>query len=75
MHLDYCDISISDADMPDGSSTAVMEAKRWLETKKLVSNSKSELEFGTCSLNSAILPHVSTVYLRFDEVIAILEWL
>ncbi|XP_044472169.1 protein KAKU4-like [Mangifera indica] len=38
-------------------SAAVSEAKKWLEEKKLGSNSKSDLELGTCILNSAMLPH------------------
>ncbi|XP_044472167.1 protein KAKU4-like [Mangifera indica] len=41
----------------DLCSAAVSEAKKWLEEKKLGSNSKSDLELGTCILNSAMLPH------------------
>ncbi|KAF2302794.1 hypothetical protein GH714_008459 [Hevea brasiliensis] len=48
----------SDVDMPDIRSTAITEAKKWLEEKKLGSNSKSELVYGTCTLNAAMLPQV-----------------
>ncbi|KAJ8763834.1 hypothetical protein K2173_003616 [Erythroxylum novogranatense] len=43
----------------DIHKTAVMEAKKWLEEKKLRSNSKSTLEGGTCTFNTEILPCVS----------------
>ncbi|KAL9439812.1 hypothetical protein AB3S75_018643 [Citrus x aurantiifolia] len=48
----------SDVDIPDYRCTAVMEAKRWLEEKKSGSSPNSELELGTCALNSAMSPHV-----------------
>ncbi|XP_059462136.1 protein KAKU4 isoform X2 [Corylus avellana] len=41
-------------DMPDLCSTAIMEAKKWLKEKKLT-NSKSELDHGTCTLNSIMV--------------------
>ncbi|KAH7573977.1 hypothetical protein JRO89_XS03G0234100 [Xanthoceras sorbifolium] len=46
----------SDANMPELCSAAVMEAKNWLEKKKLGSNSKSELDLGPCTLNTVMLP-------------------
>eukprot|EP00257_Ricinus_communis_P020792 XP_015580123.1 protein KAKU4 [Ricinus communis] len=49
----------SDPDLPALCSTAITEAKKWLEEKKLGSNSKSELEYGTCTLNTSMLPHVT----------------
>ncbi|XP_044464815.1 flocculation protein FLO11-like [Mangifera indica] len=52
-------IAGNDVDMPDLCSAAVSEAKKWLEEKKLGSNSKSDLELGTCTLNSVMLPHDS----------------
>ncbi|KAF2302797.1 hypothetical protein GH714_008487 [Hevea brasiliensis] len=48
----------SDVDMRDIRSTAITEAKKWLEEKKLGSNSKSELVYGTCTLNTAMLPQL-----------------
>ncbi|KAJ0089752.1 hypothetical protein Patl1_12693 [Pistacia atlantica] len=51
--------AVNDVDMPDLCNAAVLEAKKWLEEKKLGSNSKSDLELGTCTLNSAMLPHGS----------------
>ncbi|XP_031276470.1 protein KAKU4 [Pistacia vera] len=53
--------AVNDVDMPDLCNAAVSEAKKWLEEKKLGSNSKSDLELGTCTLNSAMLPHGSEV--------------
>ncbi|WCJ30523.1 Protein KAKU4 [Euphorbia peplus] len=47
----------NDVDMPDLCGAAVTEAKRWLEEKKLGSNSKPQLEYGTYSLNTAVSPH------------------
>uniref|UniRef100_A0A6N2NJZ2 Protein KAKU4 n=1 Tax=Salix viminalis TaxID=40686 RepID=A0A6N2NJZ2_SALVM len=44
----------NDVDTPDLCNTAVTEAKKWFEGKKLGSNSKSA-EYGTCTLNTA--PH------------------
>lgn len=41
-------------DMPDLCRTAIMEAKKWLKEKKLT-NSKSELDHGTCTLNSVMV--------------------
>ncbi|XP_065849148.1 protein KAKU4 isoform X2 [Euphorbia lathyris] len=37
--------------------SAVTEAKKWVEQKKLGSNSKPQLEYGTCSLNTAVSLH------------------
>lgn len=45
--------------MPDLCSAAVMEAKKWLEEKKSGSSPKTELDYGPCTLNCAMLPHVS----------------
>ncbi|XP_073004532.1 uncharacterized protein [Typha latifolia] len=39
---------------PDVQDTAVMEAKKWLETKKLTSSSKFCSDCGPCSLNSDV---------------------
>ncbi|KAJ6758766.1 hypothetical protein OIU74_025426 [Salix koriyanagi] len=46
----------NDVDTPDLCNTAVKEAKKWFEGKKLWPNSKP-LECGICTLNSA--PHVT----------------
>ncbi|KAJ6925057.1 LOW QUALITY PROTEIN: hypothetical protein NC652_018105 [Populus alba x Populus x berolinensis] len=46
----------NDVDTPDICNTAVTEAKKWFEGKKLGSNSKS-VEYGTCVLNTA--PHAT----------------
>ncbi|KAJ6995334.1 protein KAKU4-like isoform X2 [Populus alba x Populus x berolinensis] len=46
----------NDVDTPDICNTAVTEAKKWFEGKKLGSNSKS-VEYGTCILNTA--PHAT----------------
>jgi len=51
---------VSDVDTPDICNTAVTEAKKWFEGKKLGSNSKS-VEHGTCILNTA--PHVSNPFI------------
>lgn len=55
---------IADAPMPD-LRTAVMEAKKWLEEKKLESSSKSGVHHETSTLNSIMLPHVSNSFLCF----------
>ncbi|XWS17924.1 hypothetical protein CRYUN_Cryun33cG0109900 [Craigia yunnanensis] len=47
----------SDVEIHDLCSTAVMEARKWLEEKKSGSDSKSELHHGTCALNSVTLKH------------------
>ncbi|XVE53463.1 hypothetical protein DITRI_Ditri03aG0005400 [Diplodiscus trichospermus] len=47
----------SDVEINDFCSTAVMEARKWLEEKKSGSSSKSELQYGTCALNSVTLTH------------------
>ncbi|RVX17473.1 hypothetical protein CK203_003710 [Vitis vinifera] len=52
----------SDAPMPD-LRTAVMEAKKWLEEKKLASSLKSGVHHETSTLNSVMLPHVSNSFL------------
>ncbi|KAF5456595.1 hypothetical protein F2P56_026062 [Juglans regia] len=49
----------SDIDMPDLCSTAVMEAKKWLEEKKLTD--PKDLDHGTGTLNSVLLPPVTEV--------------
>lgn len=49
-------------DMPDLCRTAIMEAKKWLKEKKLT-NSKSELDHGTCTLNSVMVQPVSNSFL------------
>ncbi|XP_052209496.1 protein KAKU4 isoform X3 [Diospyros lotus] len=46
-------------DTPDMCSKAVMEAKQWLEEKKGSSNSKLDLDYGTCALNSVLLSQVA----------------
>ncbi|KAA8521419.1 hypothetical protein F0562_012089 [Nyssa sinensis] len=46
-------------DIPDICSKAVMEAKKWLEEKKMGSSSKSDLDHGACTLNSVELPYVT----------------
>ncbi|KAI9192484.1 hypothetical protein LWI28_023518 [Acer negundo] len=46
----------SDSNMPEFCSAAVTEAKKWLEKKKSGSNSKSTLDLGPCTLNTAMLP-------------------
>ncbi|KAK2658209.1 hypothetical protein Ddye_004742 [Dipteronia dyeriana] len=45
----------SDSNMPEFCSAAVTEAKKWLEKKKSGSNSKSTLDLGPCTLNTAML--------------------
>ncbi|XP_075640819.1 protein KAKU4 [Castanea sativa] len=47
-----------DIDTPHLCSTAVMEAKKWLKEKKLT-NSKLELDHGTCTSNS-LMPLLAT---------------
>ncbi|XP_052209499.1 protein KAKU4 isoform X5 [Diospyros lotus] len=47
-------------DTPDMCSKAVMEAKQWLEEKKGSSNSKLDLDYGTCALNSVLLSQNTT---------------
>ncbi|TXG62360.1 hypothetical protein EZV62_013723 [Acer yangbiense] len=46
----------SDSNMPEFCSAAVTEAKKWLGKKKSGSNSKSTLDLGPCTLNTAMLP-------------------
>uniref|UniRef100_A0A5B6YZB1 Protein KAKU4 n=1 Tax=Davidia involucrata TaxID=16924 RepID=A0A5B6YZB1_DAVIN len=46
-------------DIPDLCSKAVMEAKKWLEEKKMGSSSKSDLNHETCTFNSVELLHVT----------------
>ncbi|CAK7354216.1 unnamed protein product [Dovyalis caffra] len=46
----------NDIDTPDLRNSAVIEAKKWFEGKKLGSNSKS-VEYGICTLNTA--PHAA----------------
>lgn len=55
---------VSDVAMSDMTDKAVMEARKWLEEKKLGSNSKSKLEHGICSLSS--VSHVSTPSIQCD---------
>ncbi|XVF35750.1 hypothetical protein REPUB_Repub18cG0173100 [Reevesia pubescens] len=47
----------TDVEIHDLCSTAVMEARKWLQEKKSGSNSKSELHHGTFALNSVTLTH------------------
>lgn len=54
-------MTMSDA-MPELCSTAVNEAKKWLEKKKLGSNSKSEVDLGPCNLNTDVLSDVSYTF-------------
>ncbi|XP_074557514.1 uncharacterized protein LOC141813447 [Curcuma longa] len=42
---------------PDVHNPAVMEAKKWLEEKKLTSNSKVDPALGPCTLNTDMLHH------------------
>ncbi|XP_042373530.1 protein KAKU4-like isoform X1 [Zingiber officinale] len=42
---------------PDVHNPAVMEAKKWLEEKKLPSNSKVDPALGPCTLNTDMLHH------------------
>ncbi|XP_010929270.1 uncharacterized protein [Elaeis guineensis] len=42
---------------PDLHDTAIMEAKKWLEEKKLVSNSKHDPDCGPCTLNTDMLQY------------------
>ncbi|THG00911.1 hypothetical protein TEA_001314 [Camellia sinensis var. sinensis] len=46
-------------DSRDLCSKAVMEAKQWLEEKKVASSSKLDLDHGICALNSVVLPQVT----------------
>ncbi|KAE9586999.1 hypothetical protein Lal_00004674 [Lupinus albus] len=46
----------SDTASPDLCSAAVMEAKKWLQEKKLGLNSKLDLDYGSHSLSLATLP-------------------
>ena len=59
VYLADCFSDDSDVDTPDLCNTAVKEAKKWFEGKKLGPNSKP-LECGICTLNSA--PHVSNPF-------------
>ncbi|XP_058113715.1 uncharacterized protein LOC131256721 isoform X2 [Magnolia sinica] len=43
----------------DLHNAAIMEAKKWIEEKKLESSSNSALDHGPCTLNTAVLPHVT----------------
>lgn len=45
----------------DVHNAAVMEAKKWLEEKKLTSKSKVDLALGPCTLNTDILHCVSFI--------------
>ncbi|CAL5439761.1 unnamed protein product [Camellia sinensis] len=52
-----CNTSYTDS--RDLCSKAVMEAKQWLEEKKVASSSKLDLDHGICALNSVVLPQVA----------------
>lgn len=54
---------ITDIDMPDLCSTAVMEAKKWLEEKKLTDS--KDLDHAAGTLNSVSLPPVSYSFIHF----------
>ncbi|KAJ4835875.1 hypothetical protein Tsubulata_030854 [Turnera subulata] len=59
-HISILDRTVStDVDTPDLRGTAVTEAKKWLEEKRFGSNSKSESEYGTNSLDNTLLAHVT----------------
>ncbi|XP_058067987.1 protein KAKU4-like isoform X2 [Magnolia sinica] len=47
------------AHSPDVRDTAIMEARKWLEEKKMEQSSNSERDHGPCALNTAMLPCVS----------------
>ncbi|KAM7265595.1 hypothetical protein ACFE04_003278 [Oxalis oulophora] len=49
----------NDGAIADLRSTAIMEARKWLEDKKLGSNSTSKLNFGTSSRSREIMPYVT----------------
>ena len=61
MYLADCFSDDPDVDTPDLRNTAVKEAKKWFEGKKLGANSKP-VECGICTLNTA--PHVSNPGIR-----------
>ncbi|XP_058067988.1 protein KAKU4-like isoform X3 [Magnolia sinica] len=46
------------AHSPDVRDTAIMEARKWLEEKKMEQSSNSERDHGPCALNTAMLPCV-----------------
>ncbi|KAF8036667.1 hypothetical protein BT93_C2406 [Corymbia citriodora subsp. variegata] len=47
-----------DVDMPELCSTAVVEAKKWLQERKLESNSELDLDNATPGVNPSWSPHV-----------------
>ncbi|XP_059662968.1 protein KAKU4 isoform X2 [Cornus florida] len=57
--VDYSTIKEGQNDVPDLCSKAVMEAKRWLEEKKVGSSSKSNLDHVTFTFNSVELQPVT----------------
>ena len=50
---------------PDLRDTAVMEAKKWLEEKRLASSSKHTFDCGPCTLNTDRLQYVSIAFYFF----------
>ncbi|XP_039165942.1 uncharacterized protein LOC120292109 [Eucalyptus grandis] len=50
---------VSDVDMSHLCSTAVVEAKKWLQERKLGSNSELDLDNATPSVNPSWSPHVT----------------
>lgn len=47
---------------PELCSKAVMEAKQWLEEKKVASSSKSGMDCGTCTLSSVARLQVVIIF-------------
>lgn len=47
---------------PELCSKAVMEAKQWLEEKKVASSSKSGMDRGTCTLSSVARSQVVIIF-------------
>lgn len=56
---------VSDVDMPYLCSTAVVEAKKWLQERKLGSNSELDLDDATPSVNPSWSPHVGHPFIQF----------
>lgn len=47
---------------PELCSKAVMEAKKWLEEKKVASSSKSDMDRGTCTVSSVAGSQVVIIF-------------
>jgi len=56
---------VLDVDMSLLCSTAVVEAKKWLQERKLGSNSELDLDNATPSVNPSWSPHVSDPFIQF----------